>query len=131
MIEPSKRIREGTEPCYKCGIVGHWYNTCRASNAIAATYKRYTESKEKETYYLEETNNGMYRGEIECLVDSGTTHTILRNKLLFGEINDYKSSMTTMIGSSNLIIGRGTANFLLPNGTKMTIKEALYAPKTN
>jgi hypothetical protein len=36
-----------------------------------------------------------------------------------------------MIGSSNLIIGRGTANFLLPNGTKMTIIEALYAPKAN
>ena len=73
----------------------------------------------------------MYRRELKCLVDCGTTHTILRNRLLFTEINDYKSSMTTMIGSSNLIIGRGTANFLLPNGTKMTIIEALYAPKAN
>ena len=73
----------------------------------------------------------MYRGELECLVDCGTTHTILRNRLLFTEIIAYKSSMITMIGSSNLILGRGTATFLLPNGTKMTVAEALYAPKAN
>ncbi|KAJ9544182.1 hypothetical protein OSB04_023889 [Centaurea solstitialis] len=82
-------------------------------------------------FYLLPHQTRMYQGELECLVDCGSTHTILRNRLLFTEINDYKSSVTTMIGSSNSIIGRGTANFLLPNGTKMTIKEALYAPKTN
>ncbi|KAJ9550905.1 hypothetical protein OSB04_014950 [Centaurea solstitialis] len=57
MTDPSKRARDGTEPCYKCGIVGHWYKHCRASNDIVATYKRYRESKEQETHYLEETNN--------------------------------------------------------------------------
>lgn len=37
MTDPSKRVRDGTEPCYRCGIVGHWYKNCRASNTIAAT----------------------------------------------------------------------------------------------
>jgi len=57
MIDPTKRARDGSEPCYRCGIIRHWYNNCRASNAIAATYKRYRESKEKESHYLEETGN--------------------------------------------------------------------------
>ena len=49
----------------------------------------------------------MSRGEIECLVDSGTTHTILRNRQLFMEIFPYQSSVTTMIGAAPVIEGRG------------------------
>ena len=52
---------------------------------------------------------GMNRGELECLVDSGTTHTVLRNGQLFIELMAYNSSVTTMIESSQVIKGRGTA----------------------
>ena len=71
----------------------------------------------------------MTRGEIECLVDSGTTHTVLRNMQLFVKLIAYNSSMTTMIGSSHVIQGRGTAQFLLPNGTMFQVTDALYAPR--
>ncbi|XP_026430828.1 uncharacterized protein LOC113327934 [Papaver somniferum] len=69
--------------------------------------------------------------EIECLADSGTTHTILRNSQLFVDLIPYKSSVTTMIGSSQVIIGRSNAQFLFPNGTMMKVTEALYAPRAN
>ncbi|XP_062030418.1 uncharacterized protein LOC133746253 [Rosa rugosa] len=49
-----KQDRVGNEPCYRCGIIGHWYKNCQASNIVAATYKRYRESKEQETHYMEE-----------------------------------------------------------------------------
>ncbi|XP_062011847.1 uncharacterized protein LOC133728446 [Rosa rugosa] len=49
-----KPDRVGNEPCYRCGIIGHWYKNCQASNTVAATYKRYRESKEQEAHYMEE-----------------------------------------------------------------------------
>ena len=74
---------------------------------------------------------GMFPGEIECLADSRTTHTILRHRQLFIELIPYHTSVTTMTGSSQLIKGRGHAQFVLPNGTVLNIAEALYAPRAN
>ena len=71
----------------------------------------------------------MSRRELECLADSGTTHTILRNRQLFTELFPFNSSVTTITGSTQLIKGRGTAQFLLPNGTLIQIADALYAPR--
>ena len=74
---------------------------------------------------------GMFPGEIECLADGWTTHTILRHRQLFIELIPYYSTVTTMTGSSQLIKGRGIAQFLLPNGTVLKVNEALYAPRAN
>src|ERR1017187_7122354 len=41
------------------------------------------------------------------------------------------SSVTTMARSSNLVQGRGHAQFLLPNGTTIDVTNALYAPRGN
>ncbi|XP_062025904.1 uncharacterized protein LOC133742246 [Rosa rugosa] len=71
----------------------------------------------------------MFSGELECLLDSGTTHTILRHKQLFLWMTPSRSSVTTMAGPSQLIHGGGPAQFLLPNGTNINIAEALYAPR--
>lgn len=73
----------------------------------------------------------MSRGEIEYLTNSGTTHTILWNILLFKDFVLHKSSVTTTIGSSPIIKGRGNVQFLLPNGTIIHVTDALYAPKAN
>ena len=35
-----------------------------------------------------------------------------------------------MIGSKSIIQGRGTASFMLPNGTTLNVVDALYAPKS-
>ena len=73
----------------------------------------------------------MSHGEIECLADSGTAHTLLRNRLLFTDYVPHVSSVTTMISSSPLIHSRGNAQFLLPNGTMIHVTDVLYAPKGN
>ena len=72
---------------------------------------------------------GMSRGEIECLIDYATTHTVLRHRQLFMDFIPCKSSVVTMIGSSYVIEGRGHARFLLPNGTMIDVKDTLFAPR--
>ena len=73
----------------------------------------------------------MSRGAVECLADSGTTHTILRNRQLFTELVPYKSSMTTLIGTSQVVKGRETAELMLPNDIVINVIDALYSPRTN
>lgn len=50
----AKKERVGNEPCYRCGGTDHWHKHCQASNTVAANYKKYIESKEREAHYLEE-----------------------------------------------------------------------------
>ncbi|KAM5577977.1 hypothetical protein ABKV19_008342 [Rosa sericea] len=49
----------GNEPCYRCGVIGHWYKNCQASNIVAATYKRYRESKAQEAHYMEKEGHDL------------------------------------------------------------------------
>ncbi|KAL6500834.1 hypothetical protein OROGR_027342 [Orobanche gracilis] len=48
------KVRVGDEPCYRCGDAGHWYKNCHASKEVAALYKKYRESKEREAHYMKE-----------------------------------------------------------------------------
>ena len=66
-----------------------------------------------------------------CIPDSGTTHTILKNRDYFFEIKPTEAVVKTISGLVDLIEGIGKAKFLLPNGTKFTIDEALFSPKIN
>ena len=65
-----------------------------------------------------------------CIPDSGTTHTILKNRDYFSEIKPTEAVVKTISGPVDLIEGIGKAKFLLPNGTKFTIDEALFSPKS-
>ena len=65
-----------------------------------------------------------------CILDSGTTHTILKNRDYFSEIKPTEAVVKTISGPVDLIEGIGKAKFLLPNGTKFTIDEALFSPKS-
>ena len=73
---------------------------------------------------------GMSSGEVSCLVDSATTHTILRERQYFTNLIPKKAHLTTLSGPSNLIEGYGKARIMLSNGTILTIKEALYSPRS-
>ena len=69
-----------------------------------------------------------------CLVDSGTTHTILKNPKFFSELSENISyKVSTIVGSANIIEGSGRAHIVLPNGTHIFIQNALYSSnsKTN
>ncbi|XP_026450610.1 uncharacterized protein LOC113350694 [Papaver somniferum] len=36
----SKKAENDNAPCYRCGISGHWYQQCKASAKVAASYKK-------------------------------------------------------------------------------------------
>jgi len=65
-----------------------------------------------------------------CIPDSGTTHTILKSKKYFTKIFPTKGVINTISSPADLIEGTGNAMFMLPNGTKFVINNALYSPKS-
>ena len=65
-----------------------------------------------------------------CIPDSGTTHTILKNRDYFCEIKPTKAVVKIISGLVDLIEGIGKAKFMLSNGTKFIIDEALFSPKS-
>ena len=70
-------------------------------------------------------------GEVCCLADSATTHTILKDKIYFSNLSPIHTSVTTVDGPSKTKIeGYGKAHFMLSNGTEFTINEALYSPRS-
>lgn len=64
-----------------------------------------------------------------CIPDSGTTHTILRNKRYFSDLKSTKIVVNTISGPTDLIEGIGKANFALPSGTKFSIKKCVIFSK--
>ena len=69
-------------------------------------------------------------GREVCIPDSGTTHTILKDKRYFSTLKSVKMTINTISGPTDLIEGIGKANFMLPNGTKFSIDNALYSPNS-
>ena len=65
-----------------------------------------------------------------CIPDSGTTHTILKNRDYFSEIMPTEAVVKIISGPVDLIEGIGKAKFLLPNGIKFIIDETLFSPKS-
>ena len=63
--------------------------------------------------------NSMINSKDLCLVDSCTTHTILRDKKYFQYFILKKNSINTISCSSDLIEGSGRANIILPKRNKI------------
>ena len=66
-----------------------------------------------------------------CLVNSATTHTILKDKIYFQSLILCKANVNTILGSSNLIEDSGRVIIMLPKGTKLYIDDALYSSKSS
>ena len=66
-----------------------------------------------------------------CLADYATTHTILRDKKYFSNFTLAQSNVHTISGPVNLIKGSEKATIILPKGTKLQIKDALYSNKSS
>ncbi|CAH9084883.1 unnamed protein product [Cuscuta europaea] len=64
------------------------------------------------------------------LIDSATTHTILRNKIYFSQMTLVEAKVNTISGAAKLIEGSRKAYVMLPNGTKIIINGALYSSKS-
>ena len=68
----------------------------------------------------------IYEDDI-CLVDSRTTHTILKCQKFFSTLEFNKQNVSTIAGSAQIIEGSGRAHILLPNGTHLFIQHELYS----
>ena len=65
-----------------------------------------------------------------CIADSVTTHTILRDGKYFSSLMLTRIGVTTILGPSDVIEGSGKAQIMLPNGTILSIQNALYATRS-
>ena len=63
-----------------------------------------------------------------CLVDSGTTNSILREMKYFQTLKKMNGDILTIAGRDTVIVGTGRAIFTLTSGTKVTIEDALLYP---
>ena len=57
------------------------------------------------------------KDNILCLVDSATTHTILKDRTFFHTLTEKRGSVTTIANDNVLIVGSGRASLILPMGT--------------
>ncbi|KAJ9556932.1 hypothetical protein OSB04_011546 [Centaurea solstitialis] len=64
------------------------------------------------------------------MVDSGSTHTVLKKRGYFSQLTIQKANISTISGAVNIIEGFGKAHVLLPGGTNLKIENALYSPKS-
>ena len=67
-------------------------------------------------------------GEELCLVDSGTTNSILREIKYFQTLKNREGKVLTIAGRDTVIVGSGRAIITLPMGTQITIEDALLYP---
>ena len=65
-----------------------------------------------------------------CLIDSGTIHTIFKDKKYFSYLNMGKINVTTIYGSANLIEGFEKIIIILPKGTKLILNNSMFSPKS-
>lgn len=64
------------------------------------------------------------------VVDSGSSHTILKDKSYFMNLTLKTANISTIAGTSSLIEGHGQAHVLLSQGTHLEILDALYSPSS-
>lgn len=62
------------------------------------------------------------------IIDSGTSHTILKHRKYFEYITPSSRTMTTIIGPNQIKEGKGRAHIILLDGTKIKIAVAIFAP---
>ena len=134
--------------CYRCGTKGHTKEVCKMPKHLVALYQK-ANQKETHSAFLESQDifgDMDDTTEAEChmiltdltppkvddmntmIVDSGTTHSILRSKEYFLRITPSTRKITTIKGPSDLEQGHGPAKITLPQGTIINIELAIFAP---
>jgi hypothetical protein len=63
-----------------------------------------------------------------CLVDNGTTNTILRETRYFQTLTKKSGNIMTITGSNARIVVTGSSTLVLPMGTQIFVKDALLYP---
>jgi hypothetical protein len=78
---------------------------------------------EKKEFLVEKISTGLNPMEEEmCLVDSGTTNTILRETKYFQTLTKSQGNVLTIAGCDATIVGSGCATITLPMGTQIQLR---------
>ena len=153
----NKQGKSSHNTCYKCGMRGHWAKSCKTSKFHQQMYQQLknksndahernkTDQRQHKTFMalsddkdeddceshcIEVLLNEEVEDDKQCLIDSATTHSILKYKGLFTKLKMLHDAppIKTLGGKSKVIKGVGEANIPLPNGTTLNISKAFYAP---
>jgi hypothetical protein len=65
-----------------------------------------------------------------CLVDNCTTNSILREKKYFQILTQRSINVLTIAGRDAMIVGSRRVTITFPNGTQVTIEDALLYPNS-
>ncbi|KAK9700203.1 hypothetical protein RND81_08G223300 [Saponaria officinalis] len=116
-----EKVSKPKGACLKCGLSGHWARACRTPKHFVDLYQASIkhDNKGPKTHFIK-----------ACLIDSGTTHIILKNKKYFSTMMPIKANVNTISGNAEIIEGAGKASAVLPMGTSLTINNALYSSKS-
>ena len=68
--------------------------------------------------------------DILCLVDSATTHTILKDRKFFHTLIEKRRSVTIIANDNVLIVGFGKASLILSMGIELVIDDVLLYPQS-
>ena len=79
--------------------------------------------------YIVSTRVNLMEEEL-CLVDSGTTNSILRETKYFQTLTKRQGNVLTIVERDAMIVGSGHATIVLPMGTQITIEDALLYPNS-
>lgn len=138
--------------CFLCGTKGHPKRLYRIPEHLARIYQKYKSADQQESHgtFLESSNNleAYTRDETmqseahmileqptmqlddlrTCIVDSGTSHTILQYRKYFSHITPSHRQMTTIMGNDQIEEGHGPATIILPQDIVIRIKSVIFAP---
>jgi hypothetical protein len=139
--------------CTRCGTHGHDDAHCRIPSHLVKLYQESAKNTSHEahgaflenvdmlddyipdndppleTHLVNHIHASLSSDDMNtCIVDSGTSHTILRSKECFTQITPSHRTMTTIMGSDQIEEGHGPATITLPRGTSIHIRSAIYAP---
>ena len=68
--------------------------------------------------------------DILCLVDSATTHTILKDRKFFHTLIEKRRSVTIIANDNVLIVSFGKASLILSMGIELVIDDVLLYPQS-
>jgi len=142
--------------CFKCGTPDHIATNCKTSQHLVDLFKKSQGSDMREAHAVESvqpvtacTNDlaqlnfmessdamevhGVFDAtavlvDSNCLIDSGTTHTILKSRDYFESITMKKIPLAT-IADSFFAEGQGRAVIQLGGGSVLIIEDAIFQPE--
>jgi hypothetical protein len=132
-LNPSRDKLSNSIQCFRCGTSGHIKRNCRTSSHLVKLHQENLTisknipqgnflkldkdltayAKDEEIPEINLTTPGLHKlsldSPLNCIIDRGTSHSILRDQKYFTTITPSSRVITTIIGQNQLEEGFGPA----------------------